>query len=118
VFVIGHEPTVAVPDIDTGRVRHMGDSLDQFPAHNLRFWKLLRDRGVTAFICGHTHNTSFAKINGVWQIDCGHARGKGDTEAPSAFVQVHVSGTRVRCDAYRQQLPGNEYKLTYSTALD
>jgi hypothetical protein len=30
---------------------------------------------VTGYICGHTHNTSIAKINDVWQIDVGHARG-------------------------------------------
>jgi hypothetical protein len=30
---------------------------------------------VTAYICGHTHNASIAKINGLWQFDAGHARG-------------------------------------------
>ena len=81
VFVIGHEPTVSMPDLNNGRVRHRGDSLDKYPEHNHRFWSLLREHDVIAYFCGHTHNTSVAKINGVWQIDAGHARGKGDPGA-------------------------------------
>jgi len=75
VFVFGHEPLVAMPDMDNGRVRHQGDSLDENPESAFAFHQLLLKYEVDAYICGHTHNTSYAKINGLWQIDAGHARG-------------------------------------------
>jgi hypothetical protein len=101
VFVIGHEPAYPQEDADTGRMRHLGDSLDKYPFHRDRFWQLLRAEGVVAYICGHTHNYSAVLIDGVWQIDAGHARGAGDTGTPSTFVVIHVDGSTVRYDAYR-----------------
>ncbi|MBC8263208.1 MAG: metallophosphoesterase, partial [Anaerolineales bacterium] len=50
VFVLGHEPAYPQPDADNGRVRHLGDSLDQYPANRDRFWNLLRDEGVVAYV--------------------------------------------------------------------
>lgn len=78
VFVVGHEPIVAMPDMDNGRVRHKGDSLDAHPANARRFVELMRRHHVTAYLTAHTHNTSVTNIGGVWQIDAGHARGLGD----------------------------------------
>ncbi len=75
IFVLGHEPLIAMPDMDNGRIRHQGNSLDEHPESALRFQKLLKEHGVTAYICGHTHNASYANINGLWQLDAGHARG-------------------------------------------
>jgi len=75
VFVFGHEPLVAMPDMDNGRMRHQGDSLDENPENAFDFHQLLLKYEVDAYICGHTHNTSYAKINGLWQLDSGHARG-------------------------------------------
>lgn len=106
IFVIGHEPAYPQPDADTDRLRHQGDSLDQYPAHRDRFWNLLRDEGVLAYICGHTHNYSAALIYGVWQLDVGHARGAGDTGAPSTFVIIHVDDTTVTYDTYRDKHDG------------
>ena len=117
VFVFGHEPTVVVPDMDNGRVRHRGGSLDKYPVHNHRFWSLLRRYGVVAYFNGHTHNTSVAKINGVWQIDCGHARGMGDPGAPSTFVKVYVHPDAVYCKVYRDDGRGGQYKLRHSERL-
>lgn len=118
IFVSGHEPTVPMPDIDTGRVRHVGSSLDRDPKANHRFWSLLREHKVTAYLCGHTHNTSIAKINGVWQIDAGHARGLGDKGTPSTFLRINVNGDQVTCDVYRSDKPGEEpYRKTYSGRL-
>jgi len=74
-FVFGHEPLMAMPDMDNGRIRHQGDSLDENPENAFAFHQLLLKYGVDAYICGHTHNTSYAKINGLWQLDPGHARG-------------------------------------------
>lgn len=117
IFVFGHEPTVAVPDMDNGQVRHRNDSLDQYPQNNHRFWTLLRKHKVLAYFCGHTHRASVSKINGVWQIDCGHARGLGDPGAWSSFVKMNVKADGVRCAVYRSDGRGGPYRLTYTEEL-
>ncbi len=106
VFVFGHEPAYPRPDTDNGRQRHMDDSLNAHPAHRDRFWALLREEGVVAYFCGHTHNHSAAYIDGVWQVDVGHAQGRGDTDAPSTFVTVHVDGDTVTYEAHRDRHDG------------
>ncbi|TFH05521.1 MAG: hypothetical protein E4H09_01875 [Spirochaetales bacterium] len=90
ILVFGHEPAYVLPDKDTGRIRHLGDSLDLNPANRDRFWQTLEDYGVTAYICGHTHNYSIQKFGSVWHIDSGHSRGYQDTGAPSAFLMAYV----------------------------
>jgi len=75
IFVFGHEPLLPMPDMDNGRLRHQGDSLDENPETAFVFHQLLRKYDVEAYVCGHTHNTSVGKINGLWQLDPGHARG-------------------------------------------
>ena len=118
IFVAGHEPTVAIPDMDNGRVRHGGDSLDSDGPANHRFWPLLRKHNVTAYLCGHTHNASIARINGVWQIDAGHARGLGDDGAPSTFARIHVAPDGVVCDVFRSTKPGEApYTRTFTERL-
>jgi PKD repeat protein len=105
-FVFGHEPAYPQPDADNGRLRHLGESLDRHPAHRDRFWSLLQSEGVLAYFCGHTHNYSAVNVDGVWQVDAGHARGAGDTGAPSTFVVVHVDGGTVTFDTYRDEHDG------------
>ncbi|HDY88943.1 MAG TPA: hypothetical protein ENH82_12625, partial [bacterium] len=100
-FVFGHEPIVSIPDFHSGRQRHIGDSLNAHPENNHRFQKLLRKHNVTAYFCGHSHNFSFAKINGLWQIDTGHCRGIGDKEAPSTFLKIEIGENSCRIKAYR-----------------
>ena len=92
VFIIGHEP--AYPEY-----RHVGDSLDQYPAHRDRFWKLLNDEQVTAYFCGHTHYYYAKQVDGpdwepfTWQVDTGNAGNPG--EAYQTFVDVTVTETAV-----------------------
>jgi len=117
VFVFGHEPAVSAPDIDNGRVRHSGSSLNAYPENNHRFWTLLRKHGVLAYFCGHTHNVSVCKINGVWQLDCGHARGLGDPGAASSFLKLHVACDGVRCEVYRRNPADGAYRRTYTEKL-
>nr|MBC8447313.1 metallophosphoesterase [Chloroflexota bacterium] len=117
IFVFGHEPAYPQPDADNGRVRHLGDSLDQYPAHRDRFWNLLRDEGVAAYICGHTHNYSAVEVDGVWQLDAGHARGKGDTGAHSTFILVNVDASGVTFRAYRDDANGGPYTLAHTGRL-
>ena len=117
IFVLGHEPAYPQPDADNGRVRHLDDSLNSYPAHRDRFWALLRQQGVTAYICGHTHNYSAVRINGVWQLDAGHARGLGDTGARSTFIIIHVGEQTVRFDTYRDDAAGGPYNLMHAGYL-
>jgi Calcineurin-like phosphoesterase len=117
VFVIGHEPAYPQPDADNGRLRHLGDSLDKYPARRDRFWNLLKQRGVTAYICGHTHNYSVVQIGGVWQVDAGHARGLGDPGADSTFLVVQVEPSRVLYQTYRDDGHGGSYSLRHSGVL-
>lgn len=118
IFVIGHEPAYVQPDIDNGRLRHVGDSLDQYPAHRDRFWSLLAAEGVIAYFCGHTHNFSYINIDGVWQVDAGHARGVGDTGAASTFVMVYVDQDQVSFDAYRDNYDGGPYSIKHSIIME
>jgi hypothetical protein len=88
VFVIGHEPIVSIPDMDNGRLRHQGDSLDEDPENAFEFHQVLLKHKVQAYFCGHSHNASYAKINGLWQLDVGHARG---LENPSYSDQMYAA---------------------------
>ena len=90
VYVFGHEPTKPTPDIDSGRLRHEYDSLNQFPEENERFREILASYDVEAYFCGHTHNASIEKVAGTWQVDAGHCRGIGDKGAPSTYLRVRV----------------------------
>lgn len=85
IFVAGHEPIVSIPDMHNGRHRHIGDSLDKYPRNAFRFHQLLLKHNVTAYLHGHTHSTSYSKINGLWQIDCGHTRGT-ESEYPEKIL--------------------------------
>ena len=109
VFVFGHEPAYPQPDADNGRVRHVGDSLDQYPQRRDRFWELLRQTGVVAYICGHTHNYSVVRVKGVWQLDVGHARGLGDTGARSTFAVIEVGKEFAKYRVYRDDAGGGSY---------
>jgi 3',5'-cyclic AMP phosphodiesterase CpdA len=115
IFVAGHEPAYPQPDAETGRIRHLGDSLDSDPASRDAFWALLKKYGVKAYLCGHTHNYSSVEIDGVRQIDAGHARGIADTGAPSTFVKICVySDGTVSYEAWRASAVTGLYAITDS----
>ena len=119
VFVFGHEPLVSMPDADTGRMRHKGDNLDAYPTNSFRFQQVLKKYKVTAFVCGHTHNCSWAKINGLWQVDPGHCRGIGDKGAPSTFLKFRLADDGIwHVDVYRDDMKGGPYRLRHTFALD
>ena len=101
VFVVGHEPIIPIGDMDNGRLRHKGDSLDAYPANARRFLDLMRQHRVTAYLTAHSHNTSVTNLAGVWQIDAGHARGLGDKGVRSSFLKLHVQPSGCRVDIYR-----------------
>jgi hypothetical protein len=118
-FVVGHEPAYPQPDADPPhRLRHLGESLDADPAARDAFWSLLQARNVKAYLCGHTHDFSVVMVNGVWQVDSGHARGTADTGAPSTFVKMSVTPAgAVSWEAWRLDPASGTYLLAHSGAL-
>lgn len=118
IFVVGHEPAYPQPDADNGRLRHETDSLNAHEANRDRFWNLLKSEDVVAYICGHTHNYSLVKVDGVWQMDAGHARGLGDIGARSTFILVHVDGPAVTYETYRDDASGGAYTLMHAGLLE
>lgn len=111
VFVIGHEPAYPVG-------AHVGDSLDGHPPNRDRFWKLLNDRKVIAYLCGHTHYYSALQQAQTgaypcdaftWQIDCGNAGNPRELE--QTFIDVTVTDTEVRFKTW-QGLINSSYTIT------
>jgi hypothetical protein len=118
IFVIGHSPAFPQPDADNGRLRHENESLNIHTENRDRFWNLLKNKGITAYICGHTHNYSAVLIDGVWQLDTGHARGLGDTGARSTFILIHADGSTAMFETYRDDSNGGRYTLMHLGVLD
>ena len=97
VFIVGHEPLMAIPDMSSGRTRHEDSSLNKYPRNASSFHKMLLDYNVVAYLCGHTHSTSYAMINGVWQFDSGHARGTEDLypeEIYESITNIHIDNQK------------------------
>ena len=101
VFVIGHEP--AYPQF-----AHVGDSLDGHPDNRDRFWKLLNDEKVIAYLCGHTHYYSALQQSQTgaypcdaftWQIDCGNSGNPRELE--QTFIDITVTDTDVTFNTWR-----------------
>lgn len=113
ILVFGHEPAYPQPDKESGRARHTTDSLNKYAANRDRFWSTLASYGVKAYVCGHTHNYSAFPINGVWQIDVGHARGTGDTGSRSTFVMFYLMDNGdMWFYTYRLNIDENRWELS------
>ena len=107
VFVFGHEPAFPYH-------RHVGDSLDQYPANRDAFWSLLEAEGVQVFFCSHTH--LFSKHQGdqdhigeVWQLDVGNAGNDSTTDPPyegQTYFHVAVEQDHVIVNVYRDEGTG------------
>lgn len=102
-FVIGHEPAYPQCDTDWGDCRHIGDSLDQYPAHRDAFWALLDSHNVVAYLVGHTHRYSRYFKDGVWQVDTAQARG---TDIYDTYLRVFVSDYTITFHTYRSLYNG------------
>jgi predicted phosphodiesterase len=118
IWVIGHQPIESLPDMDTGRVRHHGESVSTNSAAAQRFVALLQQYRVRAYLCGHTHNASVAKVRGIWQADSGHGRGAGDKGSPSTFLKFRVKGPSAWVDVYRSKTNGMDYQLRKTVELN
>jgi len=112
IFVFGHEPAFPQPDTHTGRINHLYESLDQYPQARDRFWQLLQDHNVLAYICGHTHGYSAVNLDGIWQLDAGQAMGVRAAPSPGTFLILSVQGGRVVLKTYRGESgPGFSFQL-------
>ena len=116
-WVVAHKPLKSMPDMDTGRLRHGKESVSTNAVQLARFERILKEHKVRAYICGHTHDSSVTKVDGVWQLDSGHARGGGDKGAPSTFLKVNVNGLRTWVDVYRADTNGVHYALRKTVEL-
>lgn len=65
LFVLGHEPAFSAGAHRTG--------LDHNEGARDAFWKVLRARGVTAYLCSHQHQFDAGRHDGVWQVISGGA---------------------------------------------
>ncbi len=120
IIVFGHEPAFPLADEDSGRLRHVGDSLDNHEDNRDAFWALLNQYNVTAYICGHTHNySSNLRIgDSTWQIDSGHARGTKDTGAKSTFLKFDINDNdELILETYRMNLNTGIYSITETVNL-
>ncbi|HWF18558.1 MAG TPA: metallophosphoesterase [Verrucomicrobiae bacterium] len=118
VWVSGHKPIKSLPDMDTGRIRHQDQSIITDPDRRKRFLSLLRKNHVTGYICGHTHDCSIAKVDGIWQLDSGHCRGAGDNACPSTFLKIQVTGLKATVDVYRSNTNGLNYLIKKTVELN
>ena len=118
IIVLGHEPAYPLPDMETQRFRHSDDSLNKYPENRNRFVSLLQEHHVRAYMVGHTHNYSIVKINELWHIDVGHARGNADMGARSTFVKINVNGNAVDYETYRLNYDSHTYEIADSGNLN
>ena len=112
IFVIGHTPMFPHADIDWGGGENAYSSSLVPIAERDRFWKLLVQRKVLAYICGHYHAYFVDREQGVWHIEMAQAgrdiwnEGKPDDPVRrSSFAIITVDGNDVTYDTYRTPTP-------------
>ncbi len=118
IFVSGHEPAYRQYDMDTGKERRKGHK-GHNPDFTDRFWELLNQKGVLAYICGHNHSYKVTKLDEVWQIQGGHSQGigRGLEEYRSTFIMIHINEDTVTFDTYRLDEGQLRYELAHSGTL-
>jgi hypothetical protein len=99
-FSFVHEP--AYPE-----VRHVGDSLDQYPANRDAFVIMLDGNGVEALFVGHDHYyhhdvaAEYPLLGDMHQVDSGQIQGPGSGGDGSTIVYVLVDGSETTYKVYR-----------------
>jgi predicted phosphodiesterase len=111
IIVMGHEPAFPQPDEFFGDWRHdNGASLDENEENRDRFWDLLAEYDVAAYLCGHSHKYSRYQQDGVWQINAGVV----ELSAYTTFLDIQVLEDSVHFSAYRDLDRDLEYELRES----
>jgi hypothetical protein len=112
IFVIGHTPMFPHEDIDWGGYETSYRSHLVPIAERDRFWQLLVQYDVLAYICGHYHAYLIDQEQRVWHIQMaqiGHDiwnEGKpADPVRRSTFTMINVDGNDVTYDTYRTPTP-------------
>jgi len=99
-FVFVHEP--AYPE-----VRHIGDSLDAYPANRDAFVTTLDDNGTEALFVGHDHYyhhdvaSEYPLLGNVHQVDAGQIQGPNVGGDGSTIIYVLVDGDMTTYKVYR-----------------
>jgi hypothetical protein len=99
-FVFIHEPPYP-------EVRHVGDSLDKYPANRDSLVVMLDRNGVEALFVGHDHyyhhdvSSEHPLLGDVHQVDSGQLQGPGSGGDGSTIIYVKVDGDTATYKAYR-----------------
>jgi len=99
-FVFVHEP--AYPE-----VRHIGDSLDEYPADRDSLVVMLDRSQTEALFVGHDHyyhhdvSSEHPLLGDVHQVDSGQVQGPGSGGDGSTIIYVKVDGDTATYKAYR-----------------
>ena len=99
-FVFIHEPPYP-------EVRHVGDSLDKYPANRDSLVVMLDRNGVEALFVGHDHyyhhdvSSEHPLLGDVHQVDSGQLQGPGSGGDGSTILYMLVDGDTTTYKAYR-----------------
>jgi len=110
-FVFIHEP--AYPDH-----RHVGDSLDKYPANRDAFVTMLDSHGVETLFCGHTHyyehdtSSQYPLLGNVHQLT--NAKFRAETgEGGHTITYVLINGTKTTYKIYNASSTTNGYPFSF-----
>jgi uncharacterized repeat protein (TIGR02543 family) len=110
-FVFIHEP--AYPEH-----RHVGDSLDKYPAHRDTFVTMLDNNSVETLFCGHTHYyehdtaSEYPLLGNVHQIT--NAKLRAETgDGGHTITYVLINDTKTTYKIYFAPLTTNGYPFTF-----
>lgn len=110
-FVFIHEP--AYPEH-----RHVGDSLDKYPANRDAFVTMLDNHGVETLFCGHTHfyehdtSSQYPLLGNVHQLT--NAKFQASTgEGGHTITYVLINGTKTTYKIYSAPSTTTGYPFTF-----
>lgn len=103
-FVFGHEPIRPIMDLETGAVRHRGDSMDQYYKETVSFERILHKYNVDSYFSGHTHCASYSNRNGLWLINSAHIYGQESDFTPDKLL------AKISKEMAKEENVGKSYK--------
>lgn len=118
IIVIGSKAAYVQPDMDANITLNQGTNLDKYTTNRNRFWQLLKNENVLAYVCSGTNTHAITLIDGVYQIQVGHS--EGDTsllQTKSTFCMLDITQTNVSVRSLRLDNESGLYNLTATTPL-
>ena len=118
-LVVGHEPPYPQPDRDWKAARYESTAFSLQPKKRERFWSILEDQRVAAYLCSHTHRYSRFRPEGskVWQVDVAQARGDKSWEF-DAFLILTADTKTLRFDVYRNLKEKGQFTVTDTLTIE